>query len=35
MSQNYIRNIFYYKNYNLDFFNKQTKDMQKKFNWTL
>ncbi len=35
MEQNFIRNIFYYKNYFLDFFEKQTKDVQKKFNWTL
>ena len=35
MEQNSIRNIFYYKNYFLDFFEKQTKDVQKKFNWTL
>ena len=35
MEQNFIRNIFYYKNYFLDFFKEQTKDVQKKFNWTL
>lgn len=35
MQQNFIRNIFYYKRYYLDFFEKQTKDVQKKFNWTL
>ncbi len=35
MEQNFIRNIFYYKRYYLDFFEKQTKDVQKKFNWTL
>jgi len=31
----YVREIFYYKNYYLDFFNKQKPDVQKKFNWTL
>lgn len=35
MEQNFIRNIFYYKRYYLDFSEKQTKDVQKKFNWTL
>ena len=35
MGQNYIRNIFYYKHYFLDFFNELTEDVQKKFNWTL
>lgn len=35
MKQDFIRNIFYYKHYYLDFFNIQTKDVQKKFNWTL
>lgn len=35
MAQNFIRNIVYYKHYYLDFFEKQTKDVQKKFNWTL
>ena len=35
MEQNFIRNIFYYKHYYLDFLEKQTKDVQKKFNWTL
>ena len=35
MEQNFIRNIFYYKRYFLDFFNELTVDVQKKFNWTL
>lgn len=35
MSENFVRNIFYYKNYYLDFFNKQNNDVKKKFNWTL
>ena len=34
MGQNFIRNIFYYKHYYLDFFNELTEDVQKKFNWT-
>lgn len=35
MGQNFIRNIFYYKNYFLEFFDKQTGEVKKKFNWTL
>ena len=35
MDKNFIRHIFYYKHYYLDFFNEQTKEVQKKFNWTL
>lgn len=35
MKENFIRNIFFYKRYFLDFFENQTKDVQKKFNWTL
>ncbi len=35
MGQNFIRHIFYYKHYFLEFFNKQTEDVQRKFNWTL
>jgi len=31
----FIRDIYYYKNYYLDFFEKQRPDVQKKFNWTL
>ncbi|MDR0738091.1 MAG: type II toxin-antitoxin system RelE/ParE family toxin [Prevotellaceae bacterium] len=30
-----VREIFYYKNYYLDFFNTLTTSVQKKFNWTL
>jgi len=30
-----IRNIFYYKNYYLDFFEKLDIDTKRKFNWTL
>ena len=35
MKQNFIRHIFYYKHYFLEFFDEQTKDVQRKFNWTL
>lgn len=35
MAINFIRQIFYYKRYYLDFFEQQTKEVQKKFNWTL
>ena len=35
MDKNFLRYIFYYKHYYLDFFNEQTKEVQKKFNWTL
>ena len=35
MDKNFVRHIFYYKHYYLDFFNEQTKEVQKKFNWTL
>ena len=35
MEQEFIRQIFYYKHYFLDFFNEQQEDVQKKFNWTL
>lgn len=35
MEQNFIRNIFYYKYYFLDFFNVQAEEVQRKFNWTL
>ena len=31
----FIRKIFYYKHYYLDFFNKQSKEVKAKFNWTL
>lgn len=35
MSEKAIRNIFYYKNYYLEFFNSLKPNVQKKFNWTL
>lgn len=35
MEQNFIRIIFYFKSYFLDFFNELTEDVQKKFNWTI
>lgn len=35
MNQKPFRQVSYYKNYYLDFFNKQTEDVKKKFNWTL
>ncbi len=35
MGQNFLRDIFYYKHYFLDFFNELTEDVQRKFNWTL
>ena len=35
MSDNFIRDIFYYKDYYLDFFNKLKPDVKKKVNWTL
>ena len=35
MGQYFIRNLFYYKHYFPDFFNELTKEVQKKFNWTL
>jgi len=35
LSENHLRNIFYYKNYYLEFFNELKPDVQKKFNWTL
>ena len=35
MDETIIRNIFYYKNYYLDFFNKLKPEVKKKFNWTL
>jgi phage-related protein len=33
VGENFIRNIFYYKHYYLEFFNELTEDVQKKFNW--
>lgn len=35
MDKQFIRNIFYYKNYYLDFFATLKPEVQKKFNWTL
>ena len=35
MENELIREIFYYKNYYLDFFEKQKTEVKKKFNWTL
>ncbi len=35
MDENFIRNIFYYKSYYLDFFNTLKPEVRKKFNWTL
>ena len=31
----FLRNIFYYKNHYLDFFENLKPDVKKKFNWTL
>jgi phage-related protein len=35
VEENFIRNIFYYKNYYNEFFKKLRPDVKKKFNWTL
>jgi len=35
MDETFIRNIFYFKNYYLDFFAKLKPEVKKKFNWTL
>jgi len=35
MSEKYFREIFYYKDYYLDFFKTLKPDVQKKINWTL
>ena len=35
MKNEFVREIFYYKDYYLDFFEKQKPDVKKKFNWTL
>ncbi len=35
MNEKVIRNIFYYKNFYLDFFNTLKPEVKKKFNWTL
>ena len=35
MDQKFIRNLFYYRNYYLDFFATLKPEVKKKFNWTL
>lgn len=35
MENKFIREIFYFKHYYLDFFEKLKPEVQKKFNWTL
>lgn len=35
MSEKFIREIFYYENYYLDFFETLKPEVKKKFNWTL
>jgi phage-related protein len=35
MEEKYIRDIFYYKNYYLDFFDTLKPEVKRKFNWTL
>jgi phage-related protein len=35
MNERFIREIFYYKHYYLEFFNTLRPAVQKKFNWTL
>jgi phage-related protein len=35
MAEDFIRNIFYYRRYYLDFFADLKPEVQKKFNWTL
>lgn len=35
MGAHFIRNIFYYENHYLDFFERLRPDVRKKFNWTL
>lgn len=35
MEKNFIRNIFYYKRYYLDFFESLRPEVKTKFNWTL
>ncbi|NIJ54521.1 type II toxin-antitoxin system RelE/ParE family toxin [Dyadobacter arcticus] len=34
MSEKFIRDIFYYENYYLDFFEELKPEVKKKFNWT-
>jgi phage-related protein len=35
MNKNFIREVIYYEDYYLDFFNAQKQEVKKKFNWTL
>ena len=35
MENEFVREIFYYKHYYLDFFERQKAEVKKKFNWTL
>jgi len=35
MEEKFIRNIYYYKNYYLDFFETLDYEVKRKFNWTL
>ncbi|MEK7720671.1 MAG: type II toxin-antitoxin system RelE/ParE family toxin [Bacteroidota bacterium] len=35
MNENFIRNIYYYKSFYLDFFATLKPDVKRKFNWTL
>jgi phage-related protein len=35
MNEKFIRDIIYYEDYYLDFFNAQKDEVKKKFNWTL
>ena len=35
MAEKFIRDIFYYKNFYLDFFENLQPEVRKKFNWTL
>ncbi|MCG9879016.1 MAG: type II toxin-antitoxin system RelE/ParE family toxin [Bacteroidia bacterium] len=35
MSEKFIRDIFYYRDYYLDFFDDLKPEVKKKFNWTL
>ena len=35
MNRNFIREVIYYEDYYLDFFNDQKEEVKKKFNWPL
>ena len=35
MNEKFVRNIYYYKDYYLDFFETLKPDVKRKFNWTL